>query len=185
MIWLSRWRHCRGFGIQSPWAYNLVRYVINEHAPYYAYEEFDKILLLDKTIQRIGRLYFRLANYLQPANVLLKRPVADIYAAFIQRGCRKSEVIIVENGSLENDYVEMALMSITDRGYESFFEWMVNHANAHTVLVVEDIHHDRESILRWRRMVTDTRTGVIFDLYYCGLIFFDKSLYKKEYIINF
>ena len=38
MIWLSRIGCCRGFGIQSPWAYSLVRYVINEHYPYYAYE---------------------------------------------------------------------------------------------------------------------------------------------------
>ena len=37
IVWLCRIRRCRGFGIQSPWAYRIVRYVINEHYPYYAY----------------------------------------------------------------------------------------------------------------------------------------------------
>ena len=37
MVWLGRIHRCRGFGVQSPWAYRLVRNVINERYPYYAY----------------------------------------------------------------------------------------------------------------------------------------------------
>ena len=37
VVWAVRIGHCRGFGVQSPWAYRMVRYVINEHWPYYAY----------------------------------------------------------------------------------------------------------------------------------------------------
>ena len=38
-IWLTRLTRCRGFGIQSPSAYSFVRYVVNEHYPYYAYAD--------------------------------------------------------------------------------------------------------------------------------------------------
>ena len=33
--WLRRIKYCRGFGVQSPSAYRFIRYVINEHYPYY------------------------------------------------------------------------------------------------------------------------------------------------------
>ena len=36
LVWLSRIHRCRGFGIQSPTDYAFVRYVVNEHWPYYA-----------------------------------------------------------------------------------------------------------------------------------------------------
>lgn len=37
-VWLRRAHHSRGFGVQSPSAYSFVRYVINEHYPYYSYD---------------------------------------------------------------------------------------------------------------------------------------------------
>lgn len=33
-------------------------------------------------------------------------------------------------------------------------------------------------------MMNDSRTGVTFDLYYCGILFFDKRI-KQNYIVNF
>ena len=63
-VWLSRITHCRGFGIQSPTDYWLVRYVINEHWPYYQYAAFENED--DWLTQKLGQLYFRLANWRQP-----------------------------------------------------------------------------------------------------------------------
>ena len=62
-IWLRRIGHCRGFGIQSPWAYSLVRYVINEHYPYYAYERLAKDFPeADAVRRKMGEFFLRLAN---------------------------------------------------------------------------------------------------------------------------
>jgi len=51
-----------------------------------------------------------------------------------------------------------------------------------SVMVVEGIYRDPQ---RWRAIVQDERVGVTFDLYYCGIIFFDNKRYKQHYIINF
>ena len=37
----------------------------------------------------------------------------------------------------------------------------------------------------WRSGGVETQGVVTFDLYYCGLVFFDKKRYKQNYIINF
>jgi hypothetical protein len=47
---------------------------------------------------------------------------------------------------------------------------------------VEGIVDNKEA---WQQIVDDQRTGVTFDLYYCGLAMFDKKRIKKNYIINF
>ena len=69
-IWLKRCTHCRGFGVQSPSAYRFIRYVINEHYPYYAYEELKEHMnMLSKHQHKLGRLFFRLANFWQQISV--------------------------------------------------------------------------------------------------------------------
>jgi hypothetical protein len=47
---------------------------------------------------------------------------------------------------------------------------------------VEGIYRDWQ---RWKEWVQDERVGVTFDLYYCGIVFFDKKRYKFYYVINF
>ena len=91
IVWLKRIRHCRGFGIQSPSDYWLVRYVINEHWPYYQYEMLGQD---DGWLRRkLGRLYFRLANWLQPDMI-----VSDDYQDYLSAGCHKAS--FGETGSL-------------------------------------------------------------------------------------
>ena len=49
-------------------------------------------------------------------------------------------------------------------------------------MIVEAIRKNRAF---WREIVADERTGVTFDLYYCGIVMFDKKRHKQNYIINF
>ena len=89
IVWLSRIHRCRGFGIQSPTDYAFVRYVVNEHWPYYAYEELtDK----DWLKQKLGRLYFRIANWRQPQAILEICGSGQSYVRYFQTGCRKAHI---------------------------------------------------------------------------------------------
>ena len=100
VVWLRRIGHCRGFGIQSPSDYWLVRYVINEHWPYYQYETLGHDD--DWLTRKLGRLCFRIANWRQPAVI-----ESSAYRDYLQAGCRKavwgesSEMMVL---SLEGDY---------------------------------------------------------------------------------
>ena len=91
LVWLRRVNHCRGFGVQSPWAYRFIRYVVNEHNPYYAYERMnDQLPDLDEQTRKMCRLYFRLANFMQAQRIFSYCSPTTAYAAYIKEGCYKT-----------------------------------------------------------------------------------------------
>lgn len=66
----KRWRHGRGFGIHSPFAYDFVTRTLRERLPYYAYSKLDA-LAAEKWQGVSGsarlRLIFRIAVRFNPA----------------------------------------------------------------------------------------------------------------------
>lgn len=70
----KRWRHGRGFGIHSPFAYGFIVHTLRERLPYYAYHRLDTLA----ESQRIGasgrrrlRLIFRIAVRFNPATAAI------------------------------------------------------------------------------------------------------------------
>jgi len=165
LIWIRRIAHCRGFGIQSPTDYWLVRYVINEHWPYYQYAAFEN--RGDWLTRKLGQLYFRMANWRQPTVI-----ESDDYRDYFHAGYRKatfgesSELIRI---TLDGNY-RQRLASIYNKVYDD------------TVLIVEGIWRNRSF---WKEIKADERAVITFDLYYCGIVLFDKKRHKQNYIINF
>ena len=165
LVWLNRIGHCRGFGIQSPTDYWLVRYVFNEHWPYYQYE-----LLGDEDdwlTRKLGLLYFRIANWRQPHVI-----ESDSFMQYLQAGCRDAKF---------GDSVELIRLRLVGDCH-SRLTAIYNKVVDDTVLIVEAIRKNRTF---WREIVNDERTGVTFDLYYCGIVMFDKKRPKQIYLINF
>jgi len=157
--------HCRGFGIQSPTDYRFVRYVINEKWPYYAYDTLPDDG--DWLKRKLGRLYFRLANDRQPRRIIDKVGIID----YVRAGCHKA--VQVEDA----DMVEMAVVPI-----DSDYDRLLNRCDEQSVVVFQDIY--RQMPL-WHTIESDSRVTVTFDLYYCGIVLFDKKRQPQKYIVNF
>lgn len=68
----KRWRHGRGFGIHSPFAYTFITEVLRQPYAYYAYSVLDGR----------QRLVFRIALYFRPATVALVG--AESYATAVR-----------------------------------------------------------------------------------------------------
>ena len=189
LVWLRRSRHSRGFGVQSPWAYRFIRYVVNEHYPYYAYDDLSRLYEgYPKQIQKLCRLYFRIANFWQAEQALdysaaSETDIIRLYGTFMKRGCNKLKVVPVRHAC---DFSSVRLMRLSVEGdYRQVFEKAVSLANASTMIIVEQIKRDKESRTFWKSIVDDPRCISTFDLYYCGIIFFDKKRYKENYVVNF
>lgn len=167
-VWLSRITHCHGFGVQSPADYRLVRYVINEHWPYYAYDEVGKS---DNWLRRkLGRLYMRLANDRQ------SDAIVDLvgYGEYLNAGCRKSNIV-----STTPDRIGPSTMVIAQPDVAVD---IVALCQADTLLVVHQPYSDKQ---RWHQILQHNSVNTTFDLYYCGLVFFDTTRPNHHYTINF
>ena len=159
-IWLIRICHCRGFGIQSPTDYWFVRYVVNEHWPYYQYSEIGNGD--DWLTRKLGLLYFRLANWLQPDII-----TSSHYHEYLLAGCHSAR--IGQEGQLTIIHANEVTLS------DALFR-------EQSVVVIENIQSDKTL---WQHIKTDPRATITFDLYYCGIIICDSKRTKKNSIINF
>lgn len=83
-IWLSRFRHRCGYGVHSPFAFNLITQVIYESTPYYKYK--------DLAIEQ-KKLAPQKDNYWKYESKKVKRPlvpVGKLHPAGYDSGCRQA-----------------------------------------------------------------------------------------------
>lgn len=180
-VWLRRFRHRRGYGIHSPWAYSFVREVILERTPYYQYEALERrhpryVRWLFRYHIDCCRLLFRLSNYAQARHF-------DIF----DDGDEYDE--------LEYEYLAHAKedMTFPDRHDCYVADLCFVKANAFReyelqpckMLIIEGIHRDHDNRAHWEAIKADSRTGCTFDVYTYGIVFFDRSRLKQHYIVNF
>ena len=97
---------------------------------------------------------------------------SDGFQPYLQAGCQKAEF---------GDSSELIRLTL-EGDYRTRLANIYNKVGRHSVLIVESIGRNRAF---WREIIADDRTGVTFDLYYCGIVMFDKKRHKQNYIINF
>ena len=166
LIWMSRIRYCRGFGIQSPSDYWIVCYVINEHWPYYQYKHLGKDD--DWLTKKLGRLYLRVSNWRQPKTI-----ESNAYQTYFSAGCLTAQY---------GDSTELIYLKLEEGSRHDRLTNIYNKVTDDTVLIVEGISNDREL---WKEIIANERSRITFDLYYCGIVLFDHKRQKHNYIINF
>ena len=54
-----------------------------------------------------------------------------------------------------------------------------------SIFVVEGIRYTPQMKKLWKCMMQDEKVGITFDLYDIGILFFDKTKIKQDYIVNF
>lgn len=185
--WLRRIKYCRGFGVQSPSAYRFIRYVINEHYPYYAYDELRKELpRLDSLTRKRMELYFRIANYRQASLWLDYSRRDDTIATYVGRGCNATQVRRITDlrQITADDRIEVLRICPT-AGSEAVLEAALQQTDDRTLFVIEDIGYNDTAKRMWQTLLESDLTSVSYDLYYLGIAFFDRKRYKANYVVNF
>ena len=168
LVWLARFRHRKGYGVHSPFAFRFITDVIYERHPYYAYRELDKALPLSMRLrQRKGlHLLLRLANHLQPETILLPKD-AWWEKRYLQSGCKRARI------KCRPVTEEVSMCLLREPADEA-----LQHLGEHSVLLLDNLHRHRE----WFKSIPSV---VSFDLYDLGIAFFDKQYNKQYYKVNF
>ena len=196
---LARFRHRCGYGVHSPFAFHLITGIIYETAPYYKYASLLEGEKRQATQHprswreeplRVKRLLFRLVNYARPETIVDAGPLSasGLYLKAGREGAAYTAAAELDELFLEAG-VPVDFLYLHDWRRPDFveevFRQCVGRARGCSVFVIEGIHYTRNMTALWKRMQQDPRVGITFDLYDLGILFFDKSITKQDYIVNF
>ncbi len=198
-IWLSRFRYRCGHGVHSPFAFNLITKVIDENTPYYKYKDLivkqnelapqrDKNWKYES--EKVKRLLFRLVNYAQPDTIV---DAGKIAASSLYLKAGKEGVDYISASELSGLFLEadvpVDFLYLHDyrrpEFVEEVFRICVARTTGKSICIVEGIGYTPQMKALWKRMQQDERAGITFDLYDLGILFFDKTKIKQDYIVNF
>ncbi len=65
-----------------------------------------------------------------------------------------------------------------------YFSLLARHTSPKSVILIDDIHHNRPMAQAWKQIVSDPRVTSSFDFYHFGVLFFDPQLLRKNYRMN-
>ena len=163
LVWLLRLPHRKGYGIHSPYAYNLVTQVLYSPGEYYAdsllqplFSRWQRWLCPRRVV--CHRLLFRLANHYQPQAMVVPEHCLT-QAAYLHAGCRHTP--------MKTEPARHHYTLVTTSGT--------------AVDVVYDLRRWRAE---WESVRRQPGVTVTFDLYDMGIAVSDPKLNKQHYIIN-
>ncbi len=168
VIWLRRFRHRKGYGVHSPFAYQFLRGVVYETNPYYIYNVLDSELPTWHRfrIRRHLHLLTRCVNWHQPRLIVV--PTAGVSVMkYLRAGCRKAECL----RDWPEGEVDFCFLEHPD-------DALLQHIGKHTLLVMDNLRQHREWFDRLPSVVS-------MDLWDIGIAFFDPHYNKQHYIVNF
>lgn len=163
--------------------------------------------------EKVDKFLFRLVNYLQPSHLIEIGTGSGLSTRYMAAGNVKMTVATWTSESV--DEVSQLLMSepsITyNQGredalaeywkkmaptktlvhiahtpyYKETFEQLLPLVDENTCFIIGSPHANAAKKHWWKEVIADERTGVTFDLYDIGLVFFDKKRIKEHRIVNF
>lgn len=167
LLWLRRFRKRCGYGVHSPFAFNLLEGVVYETLPYYAFSDLDLLLGWRQRfrVRRYLHLLFRLANYHHPDSIHLMG-AQSLEGFYLHNACPKAEVN--PEGTAGKKLVFLG----------SPDDAVLPLIQDDTMLLLANVH-------RYKAWWEALPSVVSFDLYDVGIAFFDKKYNKQSYIVNF
>lgn len=198
---LKRLRYCKGFGVHSPFAFHLITGIINEDLPYYDYTELKlkrKELLREARNRKdqalnplqVDELLFRLINYQQPQSIRELGTGFPLSMQYMSSARKKADKELFDSSDAllaclrKAEQVDFLLFNRKAPATD-VWEQVMEKTHAGSLLAITGIHSSPAMKEWWKEIVADERTGVTFDLYSLGLVFFDTKKNKQHYIVHF
>jgi len=184
--------YSKGFGVQSPFAYSFITEVVNQNSLFYNYCELDKLYGSNGNIKsRLARLYFRLSNYCQPNVVAEYCTSTDSFNKafhFAHGGIDfkwLDSTVTGNTNNVENLGNVDIFRIVLNNCFRDVFDRSLLRVTLKSVFILEGINNNNETKAFWNEVIENNNAVITFDLYYVGIVFFDKNYYKQNYVVNF
>lgn len=203
-IWLTRIRYRKGYGVHSPFAFELIAGLMEEKIAYYAYEplkEEQKRLFAQHTKadcakgwnherRKVNQLLFRLVNRYQP-HTIIDAGALSAASIYLQAGKASAHYTFASDLTmlfLEAD-ASVDFLYLHQPSNPKFvaevYDICAHRTTPQSLFVIGDIYASASMRTRWKALQNDPRVGITFDLYDIGILFFDKKKIKQHYRVNF
>lgn len=204
--WFQRKRHAKGFGIHSPFAFDLVTNVIYEKHWYTAFLDIAQLLSdnnLEITDKKLNHLSYRLVRYFQSKKILELETLSGINTLYISSATKDvichcfnpegKSILMARN--LHATYkrnIEFIKEIDIDESYDGIFvypdtfpiemEKLLLMSNDDTFWVIKGIKSDNGKRF-WKKVVKDERARITFDMIDIGIVILKQSYNKQHYLI--
>ena len=164
---MIRLLHRYGFGIQSPWAYSLVRNVLFESLRYYAFDELKAKHPQSSCKERKrNEQLFRIVNHFKPSEIVVTGNCPPSTLDYLQTPVGSVICQMPTENSLFYYYAP-----------ETKGERLEMKENM--VVVIDDICHSNKSL--WEQLLNQPQATAIFEMGYRGFIYFDPKRSRQIY----
>ena len=191
LVWLRRIPHRRGYGIHSPFAFNLVTGVIYNAEAYYAYDALREQHAAWRSVwlEKDARLVFRLANHQEAQRVAMVAAPGDCLATYI-RAARPSASVVNINPAAPlplSTLLPAHDLVVLDGEWTDYLTLdsptlLPDHS---ALIIVVAPHATPARKAMWQRLVASDTTVVSFDLHRFGLLYIRPKLNKQHYLISY
>lgn len=208
--WLRK-KHTRGYGIHSPFAFELITNVLYARYDYYAFYDIPKILkengLEGYANPAINHLSFRLVNYFNAKQILeinsangvntcyLTAPASDIRCLCVENDSeqiavarklqaawgRKSEIVSRIPLPDQQQY-DAIFINLKEKKEDLSIETLLQLSHEKTFWVIYPLK-SRWGKQFWRNIVNDERISITFDRKDAGIAFLRFAYHKMHYLV--
>lgn len=212
---IQRLRHTYGFGVHSPFAFELIKDTIHTPHSYYIYNEnrikIEELGLSKQVDIKYAELLFRLVNRFNSKNILEIGSGFGINTLYISKLSKQTSVVCVEKDDEKSKIAEQLLankmgnlmfkdaLSIEMDEYDAVFwdlklfplqseetlESIIKCIKQDGFIVLNHIKNNKRNKQVWQNVQNIDKLTMSFDLGSIGISFFKPSLPKLCYDIYF
>ncbi len=171
-----RFRHKRGYGVHSPFMFNLILNVIRDREKQFQYpEKLEREDRLNHRERKIFRLLSRLVRYLEVRKMLCLGKNAEMLCHYLQEVCEAEILVNRIDGLSEADFIYIG------RQFPGTEILSVLRLPEHlpVCIVVADIHKKGIQARLWHQW--QERATVSVDMMWYGILFFNDRIQKGRY----
>ena len=184
-MFLRRWLNTRGYGVQSPFAFNFLHDVIRQKIPYYAYGELRKSRRPDEinTVQE-DEMLFRIANFAQTKSIIMPAEWKGS-SRYLSAGCTTAQIEFYTNDNVAQTIERQDPLGIVCYNQPQNFleteQLLLSKTDEQTICIIKNLLLAPEI---WNIILQDDKVSVLFDIRNWGILFINTKLTHGRYYIT-